>query len=200
LQAGRLDEAIKEFEEAVTYAPRNAVWHAELGELYLKAREYGRALESWRTASQLDASNPDYRFNLAIALAANGEVRGAILTLKEEIRMLGSLAGAEWHYLLGYFMLEISRVDEALEHFNKANELEPDNPLYKVDLAKTLRLKGEPLDHVLNLLKEAIDADPYSLQSFEELAYAYEASDNVEEAVRTLESRLKEVLEGLDDW
>jgi tetratricopeptide (TPR) repeat protein len=200
LQAGRLDEAIKEYEEAVTYDPRNAVWNAELGELYLKAREYGRALESWRMATQLERSNPDYRFNLAIALAANGEVRGAILTLKEEIRTLGNLAGAEWHYLLGYFLLEISKVDEALEYFNKANELEPENPMYKVDLAKTLRMKGEPIEHVLGLLKEAIDADPYSLQSFEELAYAYEASNNVEEALRTLESRLKEVLDSLDDF
>jgi tetratricopeptide (TPR) repeat protein len=194
LQLGQVSEAIQEYQEAVAHAPMQHQWHAELGEIYLKEHSYLPALESLRLAAQLEPSEPHYRYNLAIALAANGDIWGAIHNLREVISVMGDEVGAEWHYLLGRMLVELGRHDEALESFARANKLEPDNPDYKIDLARSLRLKGEPIDQVKNLLEEAIADNPQELRSFEELAYVYEASDDPEAALRTLESRLSEVL------
>lgn len=195
LNLGQLDEAIHEYQAALTAAPARHEWQAELSEIYLQEHAYLPALESLRVAVQLQPAQPDYHYNLAIVLAANGDLVGAIQSLQEAMEKLEETTNASWHYLLGRLLLELGRLDKALESFAQAHALEPHNPHYKVDLAKTLRLKGEPIEQVKNLLEEAIAADPDELQSFQELAYVYEASNNPEAALRTLEARVQEVLE-----
>jgi tetratricopeptide (TPR) repeat protein len=195
LQLGQLGEATQEYSEAVAQAPLQHRWHAELGEIHLKERAYLPALESLRLAVQLDPANLDYRYNLSIALAANGELQQAIQVVREVINATHGEVGAEWHYLLGRLVTELGHFEEALKCFERAHDLEPDNPHYKLDLAKTRRLRGEPIEEIKNLLMEAIKDNPNNLRSFEELAYVYEASDDPDAAIRTLEARLNEVLE-----
>ena len=192
---GRVAEAIHEYQEALTNAPLQHHWQAELGELYLKERAYLPALESLRVAVQLEPDNADYRYNLAIALAANGEAQQAIRQVRDVLDGLGTHAGAEWPYLLGRLLAELGRFDEALQSFAQANELEPENPNYKVDYARMLRLKGERIEEVKTLLEEAVAVNPGELRSVEELAYAYEASNNPEAAINVMGAHLSEVLE-----
>ncbi|HEX2913991.1 MAG TPA: tetratricopeptide repeat protein [Chloroflexia bacterium] len=194
LQLGQVSEAIQEYQEAVANAPLQHTWHAELGEIYLREKLFLPALESLRLASQLAPEEANYRYNLAIALAANGDVLGAIQTMRQAMETQDNNVGADWHYLLGRLLIELGRMDDALDSFAQAHEMEPANPHYKVDFAKVLRLKGEPIEQVKALLEEAIAEDPHSLRSYDELAYAYEAEQDTEAAIRTLESRINEVL------
>ncbi len=194
---GRVAEAIHEYQEALTNAPLQHRWHAELGELYLRERAYLPALESLRVAVQLEPDNADYRYNLAIALAANGEAQQAIRQVRDVMDGLGTHTGAEWPYLLGRLLAELGRFDDALQSFAQANELEPENSNYKVDYARMLRLKGERIEEVKTLLEEAVAVNPGELRSIEELAYAYEASNNPEAAINVMGAHLEEVLEML---
>jgi cytochrome c-type biogenesis protein CcmH/NrfG len=91
----------------------------------------------------------------------------------------------------------LGRFDDALQSFAQANELEPENSNYKVDYARMLRLKGERIEEVKTLLEEAVAVNPGELRSIEELAYAYEASNNPEAAINVMGAHLEEVLEML---
>jgi tetratricopeptide (TPR) repeat protein len=195
LAHGQYSEAIHEYEEALANAPLRHRWHAELGELYLHEQIYLKALESLRLAVQIAPNQPRYFYNFSIALAANGDLQGGINALEAGMEEMNNEVGAEWHYLMGRLLLELSRLDEAQASFEKAHSLEPENPAYKLDLARTLRLKGEPIDQVRVLLEEAIEAAPQELRCFDELAYVYEANNNPEAALQALETHLKEVLE-----
>jgi tetratricopeptide (TPR) repeat protein len=195
LQTGQISEAIHHYNEAVNGAPLKHRWQAELGEIFLREHSYLPALEHLRLAAQLEPNEPVYRYNLAIALASNGDIEAALYILREALRFFGDSAGAEWHFLEGKLLVENNRLDEALEAFVRANHLEPGNADYKVDLARTLRLKGEPVGKIRPLLDEALQADPDSLQAYEELAYTLEQSTQDEAAVQTLEERINEVLE-----
>jgi tetratricopeptide (TPR) repeat protein len=195
LEMNMIAEAAQEFQEAVALAPTRHQWHAELGEAYLKDKAFLPALESFRMASQLDQANFMYRYNLAVAMGGNGEAQQAIYIIRDALDALGSQAGAEWHYLLGRMLSELHRYEDALESFAKANELEPYNPIYKVDFAKTLRLKGEYGDNVRYLLEEAIADNPGELRSVEELAYLYEATEDLESALQTMKPGIELVLE-----
>ncbi|MDB5081744.1 MAG: hypothetical protein JWP00_3668 [Chloroflexi bacterium] len=195
LQTGHVGEAIHHYHEAVNGAPLKHQWQAELGEIYLREHSYLPALEHLRLAAQLEPNEPVYRYNLSIALASNGDLQAALYTLKEALHIFGDNAGAEWYFLEGKLLFENGRMDEALEAFVRANHMEPHNADYKVDLAKTLRLKGAPVEKVRPLLDEALREDPDSLRAYEELAYTLEQSNQDEAAVQTLEERINEVLE-----
>ncbi len=197
LQLNRLPDALAEYQEALANAPLQAQWHSELGEIYLRERSYLPALESLRLATQLEPTDPDNHYNLAIALASNGDILGAIRGLREAQTANKLDLRAEWHYLLGRLLLELGRAGEALDSFALAYRLEPGNPDYKVDYARCLRLKGEPLDRIKPLLESAIKVDPDNWFSFEELAYLYEASNQPEAAIQALETRLTTVLEAV---
>ncbi len=192
-----VNEAIEEYRGAVTFDPTRSLWHAELGELYLLDRSPGPALDCLRLAVQLEPTNPTYRYNLAIALAGTGDFWGAVHTIREVIGTLKDEVGAEWHYVLGRIFLELNRLEEAFVSFSLACEMEPSNPLYKVDLAKTLRLKGEPVESVKNLLKEALITDPLELRSADELAYTYESLKEHEAAIQAMETHIDGVLEAV---
>lgn len=160
LALGRVNEALHEYREALANAPLQHSWHAELGELYLHERLHLPALESLRLAHQIEPERPQYSYNLAIALAANGDVLGAIYTMREAMSRLPDTNSAEWHYLLGRLLLELGRLEEALASFTQAHNLDPANHHYKVDYARCLRLKGEPIERVKSLLEEALAIDP----------------------------------------
>jgi tetratricopeptide (TPR) repeat protein len=197
LQLGQVPEAIQEYQESLAQAPLQVQWHAELGEIYLRERLYLAALESFRLAAQLDPTDPDNHYNLAIALGCNGDILGAIRNLKEAQATPGLEVGAAWHYLMGRLLLELGRPGEALNSFARAHQLEPEDPYYKVDFARCLRLKGEPIDQIKPLLESAIAAAPDNWSSFEELAYLYEASNEPEAAMQALEAQLDTVLEAV---
>ncbi|MEI7554553.1 tetratricopeptide repeat protein [Candidatus Chlorohelix sp.] len=195
LELNLLPQAANEYMDALQLAPNQHRWHAELGEIYLQERAYLHALESFRVAVNLDPLNIDYRYNMAIALAANGELQQAIHLAREVLDQKGAQVGAEWHYLIGRLLCELGRYDDAQGYFEYAHQLQPENPHYKVDFARIQRLRGAPIEDIRTLLEEAVEAIPGDPHSLQEFAYLQEMEDDLEGAIQTMERGLSDVLD-----
>jgi len=97
--AGRLDEAIDQYREALRLKPDYAVAHNNLGNALVSRGSSGDALQHFREAVRLDPSNAEAHYNVGSLLRARGELASAgdefraALALKPEwIPAVASLA------------------------------------------------------------------------------------------------------------
>jgi putative thioredoxin len=75
---GRREEAVRALMEARRIEPGNPVVEANLGSLALEAGDTGKAVELLRSALQIDPDLHQARFNLARALARQGQRADAL--------------------------------------------------------------------------------------------------------------------------
>jgi TolB-like protein/Tfp pilus assembly protein PilF len=97
---GRFDEAIPELKRAIALDPLSLVINADLGNSYYRARRYDEAIKQLRKTVDLDPGFYYAHWNLGSALAANGDLAGAIeeyekaRSLNDDPSMLGLLGNA----------------------------------------------------------------------------------------------------------
>ncbi len=92
LEAGRLDEAQRNFEQLRTLQPNVAEVHAVLGRIYFQERKFDLAASELRTALKLKPSLPKAKTLLAISLSEMAEYRQAQPGLEDCFQHTGDAA------------------------------------------------------------------------------------------------------------
>src|SRR5262245_12872564 len=77
---GKLDAAIKAYQEAIRSDPRLAAAHNNLGSAYFASTRFDQAAAAFRTACELDANYGQAFFNLALAQIKLGQEKEANAT------------------------------------------------------------------------------------------------------------------------
>jgi Flp pilus assembly protein TadD len=117
---GRFGDAEEHYQQAIKLIPRDAlVWNDAGYSQYLQGNWKG-AEERLRKATSLDPTNPRFKTNLGLALAAAGRVDDAILVLETA----GGKASA--HVNVGYILAAQGKVEAARQHYRAALSLAPD--------------------------------------------------------------------------
>ncbi|MCG8462106.1 MAG: tetratricopeptide repeat protein [Holophagales bacterium] len=118
-----LDKALAAQYQVVSDRPTDAVAHNDLGNLLLLADRMEEADSAYRRAKELDPSNTDVRFNLALLLHQGGSVEEAQEELLELVEVDPGHAWAR--YQLGVVTFELGSRKAALEAFAHAFALDP---------------------------------------------------------------------------
>jgi TolB-like protein/Tfp pilus assembly protein PilF len=119
---GRFDEAIAEVKRAIALDPLSLVINADLGNSYYRARRYNEAIKQLRKTVDLDPGFYYAHWNLGSALAANGDLAGAIeeyekaRSLNDDPSMLGLLGNA---YAAAGKKSEAIKIRDELEAISK---------------------------------------------------------------------------------
>jgi TolB-like protein/Tfp pilus assembly protein PilF len=119
---GRFDEAIAEVKRAIALDPLSLVINADLGNSYYRARRYDEAIKQLRKTVDLDPGFYYAHWNLGSALAANGDLAGAIeeyekaRSLNDDPSMLGLLGNA---YAAAGRKSEAIKIRDELEAISK---------------------------------------------------------------------------------
>jgi len=119
---GRFDEAIAEVKRAIALDPLSLVINADLGNSYYRARRYDEAIKQLRKTVDLDPGFYYAHWNLGSALAANGDLAGAIeeyekaRSLNDDPSMLGLLGNA---YAAAGRKAEAIKIHDELEALSK---------------------------------------------------------------------------------
>jgi TolB-like protein/Tfp pilus assembly protein PilF len=119
---GRFDEAIAEVKRAIALDPLSLVINADLGNSYYRARRYDEAIKQLRKTVDLDPGFYYAHWNLGSALAANGDLAGAIeeyekaRSLNDDPSMLGLLGNA---YAAAGKKAEAIKIHDELEAISK---------------------------------------------------------------------------------
>lgn len=163
LQAGRLDDAINRFREALRLNPKLAEAHNNLGNALQFAGRTGEAVEYFRRALLIVPRDDRVHFNLGNALKAIGREDEAIREFQQTIAINPDFADA--YNNLGVALASQHKLEEAVRQFERALRIKPDYADAHNNLGLALASTGnvvEAIRHVrraLEIRPDYADAD-----------------------------------------
>ncbi len=162
-KARRKQEALEKFEQAIRLDPQNAEAHFSLGIIYEASGNYVEALSSYKSAHEYNPDNKEYKQAIAVAekkaaakqvqLDAQAEIRalheeataafkrGELLSALELYKRLDEKfpKQASVKYSIGNTYLMMKSPIQALEYYQQARKLKPDDQRY---VSACARLEG----------------------------------------------------------
>jgi arylsulfatase A-like enzyme/Tfp pilus assembly protein PilF len=140
-QQGKLEEAIRLYQQALAQEPGAAHLHVTYGQVLLAAQKLDEAAAQFTAALTAMPDNVVVLQNLGIALSSLGrfdEARGyferALEIEPENIRLLHGM---------GVFYVRQNKLAEAAEMFRRALRIDPNQPRVRDDLQRVLRAMGQ---------------------------------------------------------
>ena len=123
---GRPGEAVDALRKAVDLAPDDAPAHRELGDALQTMGRLEEAVDAYRGALEKDPSSVPAHYAMGCAQSALQRYADAIGGFRQVIASAPDHAPS--HHNLAKVLLELGRMDEAMEHFAKAASIDPGGP------------------------------------------------------------------------
>ena len=142
LSADMYGEAAEVYEELVKDYPDKIELNYYLAEAYTQAGEIGQAIDTFDALEEIVGMSEPLsiqKFRLYMMLEQSEEAF-------QELKKLAAKypANARYPILIGDLHLEKKEMDKALEYYQKAHAIDPENPYYTVSMANYYELAGNP--------------------------------------------------------
>lgn len=178
---GKLDAALKEYQEAIRSDPKLAAAHNNLGTAYFAVARFEEASAAFRQACELDTNYGQAFFNLALTQIKLGNQKDADEMLNAALRAYISAGGA--HFSAGRF-------EEAEEAFRSMLQIDPEYTPALMRLGLVYNALGRYEDAAQNI-RRVIGRQPTNALAHEILAEALYGGKNYEESVAAADRALK---------
>ncbi len=170
---GETDPAIAHYRQAVALRPDYAEAHYNLGRILVEKGELNEAIAHYEKALSVNPADAEAHNNLGNALLRIGRVN------------------AEAQYNVANALLRKGRTDEAIDHYQKALELQPENADAHTNLGSAFLEKGRPQDAIAQY-RGALQVAPENVAAQSNLAWLLATSSdpsmrNGSEALRLAE-------------
>ena len=123
-RAGRIDEAITHYEQALRIRPDDAKAHNNLGTALQGAGRIDEAIAHYEQALRIKPDDAGAHNNLANVFLAEGKLSDAIGHYEQSLQVNPHYADA--HYYLGVALAQTGKTEEAIGHFEEALRIRPD--------------------------------------------------------------------------
>jgi tetratricopeptide (TPR) repeat protein len=149
LFAGKLDEALKAYQELAAEEPQEPAHRVRIAEIYRQKHNFEAARSSLKEAKRLDPESVDVRYDEVNLLEAEGNTREAITALKalvaDTARKSYSASDSSNRVMflerLGILYRNGNEYTKAIDAFREASKLESDNgPRLAVQIIDTYRI------------------------------------------------------------
>ena len=117
-QAGRTDDAVAEYQEAIRLKPHHVSARHNLGVICAKQDKLDLAVAHYRRALEADPNAPDVHNDLGIALQRGGRRDQALQHYREALQIDPDYADA--HVNVGQLLVEQGQIDAGIDHFRNA--------------------------------------------------------------------------------
>ncbi|MDP2726724.1 MAG: tetratricopeptide repeat protein, partial [Dehalococcoidia bacterium] len=179
--AGLLEEAMGELEEAHRLKPDRTDIIAKLGEVLEAGGRYQEALQIYQKAAVLNPQEATYQRNIGVVLARLGKAQDAQEALQKSLYLFHANY-ADAHYELGMVLMQQGQAERALESYRRAVELAPQQALYRFELAQAYKKLGQ-YSEAMEQIRQAVNLEEGFAQGFHELGLLYSLQGWHEEAV-----------------
>lgn len=162
---GKIEEAVKAFQQSIALYPQFSVPHTELGKIFLKKGQIDEAIAELNLAIKYDPKDFDAKLNYGMALLSKKDAANA----EKEFRAAAELDknAVTPHYYLGVLYMQNHDLEGAQKEMEIARSLkgEKDFPLVHKYLGgiywarKEYRMAAEELERYITLAPDAKDAE-----------------------------------------
>jgi tetratricopeptide (TPR) repeat protein len=184
---GNPEEAEVQWRQAEALAPNNAMVLNNLGLVYARKKDYGKAVGYFERSMRRRPTYTDAHVNLGRVFAEQGMKGPAEL----QLRAAAALAPLDIHArnALGKFYFDNGRLPEAEEQFLRSAESEPTSTAYDFlgDIYARTRRRGQSEQ----AFRQAIGLDEFDSHAHFGLAALYASSGRNPEALREYEAGLR---------
>jgi tetratricopeptide (TPR) repeat protein len=161
-EAGRLPEAMAQYERALQIRPDYAKAHNNLGLAFGKAGKTQAEVEQYEEALRIKPDFAEVHYNLGIVSEQMGSLTDAVEHYEQALRFKPDQAEA--HYNLGVVLARLGRIQEATAHWEQALRIKPDYAEAHYNLGVALGRAGrypEAIEH----FEAALRYDPDSAET-----------------------------------
>lgn len=184
IKTGKYEQGIAVLNTLEKTNPDVALIHATLGETYADQGVYANAIDEFRKALALDASQPRARYQLGVALLQNGQPADAVAELRAALKSDPADSAARYHLALA--LLQSQQKDEAQ---SLLEQVVKENPKYAdayYQLGK-LELEGGDAKRAISDLESAAALSPRSDYIHYQLSLAYGRDARNDDAQREMQ-------------
>ena len=186
--AGRTDEAAKEFSEAIRLNPGSAKAHVSLGSLLTTKGELNEAEGHFERALQIEPKNAEYHSGYAYVLDQLGRADQAAAECETAIRL--SPKSPQAHYGYGAFLEKHGQPEEAIAKYRQALHYDPNHLDSHIDLGGLLFEKGE-LTEAREHFEKASELNPKLAQPHNYLGKIFMSEGDLSQAIAQFEEALR---------
>jgi len=137
---GQLDEAVKNFNKALSIKPNYAEAYNKLGHVLRDLDQDNEAIVNYKKAIEFKSNYAEAHYNLAMTQHYLGHIDEAIESYKKVLVLKPEFA--ELHNSLGVIFRNRGDIPIATEHFTNALDLKPDFEEAHLNLGKSYQIVG----------------------------------------------------------
>jgi tetratricopeptide (TPR) repeat protein len=188
LERGLVNEAIRQFKQALRFEPDDAEAHNNLGSFLAREGQTDEAIHHFEETIRLEPDHPLVHYNLGNALLVKGQVDEAIRQFQAAIRLKPD--HAEAHYNLATALASKGQTDEAIILYREATRLNPGNADAHYNLGLTLASKGQT-EEAIQSFEASLKVKPDYSEAHNHLGLALVRKGQTDEAIRQFQEALK---------
>lgn len=184
--AGQLNEAIAEHEQAVKQDPKLAQAHANLIALYGRVGRAESAEREYRATVEINPNLPQSHYDYGVFLVNQQRFREAELAFRKALE--SSPKYAEAHSNLGAMLEREGKTEEAVQHYRAAIENKPNFRMAHFQLGRLLLAKKRTSEAIAELSQTLTPEDADTPRFLYGLGVAYAEAGDYANAERYLRS------------
>jgi tetratricopeptide (TPR) repeat protein len=186
--AGRAQDAIQHYREALRIEPDFAEAHNNLGVALMHEGQLPEAIEHFQRAMQIKPSYAEAHNNLGVALTYAGRADESLAHFEKALQIQPGYAQAA--YNRGRSCALLGRMTEAIKHWEDALRVQPEFAAAHYDLGVALAASGrvpEAVEH----WEQAVRIQPHLAEAHYNLAFAAEQAGNSADAIEHYKQALQ---------
>ncbi|PFH53634.1 hypothetical protein AMATHDRAFT_137300 [Amanita thiersii Skay4041] len=193
MEQGDPKKAFECFDEAIKHNPHDPDIYYHRGQVLFIMNEFTDAAENYTKSMELDDKFVFSHIQLAVAQYKSGNVANAMATFRRTLRAFPQRSEPQNYY--GELLLDQQRFQDAVEHFDKAHELEQGknsapNVLPLVNKGLTLFQWKQDISAAERCCNEALRIDPECEAAVATLAQLNLQQGKIDKAVEMFEKQV----------
>jgi tetratricopeptide (TPR) repeat protein len=187
---GRFEEAVRAHKKAIEINPHSHVAYNNLGIDYVHLARNEEAMQAFRDALTIDPCDTTSLYNIGTLHNRVGQYAEALEALQKASQIRPSFGV---YNSLGTALASLGRLKEAEEAYNRAIEIEPNNPSNPSGY-NTLGVINNTLGRyqaAIGYFRKAMTLDPKNAATYSNLAIAYNQLGQSEEAIQVCREAIR---------